>query len=133
MISENPIIVFDDTCGICNKWVRFILKWDEKKKFKFTSLKSQFAKNIYQNHSLPLDLDSIIYYCDDEVWIKSEAILKILKDLGGVYQFFCIFKIVPLKIRDSWYDIIAKNRYRWFGKSKSCQILAVCDKDRFIK
>lgn len=132
MEDNNFVIVFDNTCGICNKWAQLILKWDKKKKIKFASLKSQFAQNIHQAHPTLSDFDTIIYFSNNEFWIKSGAILKIFKDLGGLYQLFGVFKIVPLWIRDALYDVVASHRYQIFGKDKTCQILTDQNKNRFI-
>ena len=101
--------------------------------FRFASLQSEFARQL---HDIPIDLpedhDSIILVEKEHVYIKSRAILKISSKLGGFYPLFSVFWIVPRVIRDIIYDLIAKNRYHWFGKKDSCMIPTPEVKDRFL-
>lgn len=132
-VEANHIILFDGLCNLCNGSVQFIINRDSKKQFRFASLQSSFGKN--QLHAFGLsanELYSIILVKDGTYLQKSNAALEIAKNLEGQWPLFYIFKIVPRFLRDWIYDIIAKNRYSWFGKKDSCMIPTPELKSRFL-
>lgn len=119
--QNKPIIFFDGVCNLCNASVQFILKRDVNKLFLFSSLQSDAAKDILLQYNLEnFDLNSIILLENGIVYQKSTAILKIVKKLKGIYRYSYALIIVPKFIRDGVYSLIAKNRYKWFGKRDSC-------------
>jgi len=124
------IIFFDGDCLICNRFVQILLRIDRRKKFLFSSLQSEFAQTALIN--IPKNIDSIVYLSPADSYIKSEAVLKICKQLGFPYTLCYLFKILPLKWRDGLYDYFAKNRYQWFGKNKFCTIPTKSERQRFI-
>ena len=91
---------------------------DKYKIFQYTSLQGKFVKTL----NIEPDIDSIIFYEDEKLYYKSTAILKILRSLGKIWVFTNIFYLIPLKARDFVYGIIAKYRYKVFGKIQSCRI-----------
>lgn len=132
--NQNPIILFDGICNLCNASVRFILKHDKKKQFLLASLQSDAAKNIllqykYKNN----DLNSIIVIDKNKVHKKSAAILIILEHLGMPWRIFIIMKVLPESWRDALYDFVAERRYKWFGKKDTCLIMLPEYKNRFIQ
>ena len=131
--KKRTIILFDGICNLCNASVRFILKHDNKNKFLFASLQSDAAHKLllhfnYNNAKMM----SIVLIDDNKVYDKSTAILKIGEKLGSPWRLFYFFIILPKGFRDFVYNIIAKNRYRWFGKKESCLIYGDEYKNRFI-
>jgi len=112
------IIIFDGVCGFCNKSIDALMRLDEDKLFKYTSLQGEYAKKL----AIPKGLDSIIFYDNGTLYYKSTAILKILRSLGGIWILSNIFYIIPKIVRDFIYDIIAKYRYYIFGKMESCRM-----------
>lgn len=125
MFKDNykRIILFDGICNLCNASVNFIIKNDKKKFFVFASLQSDVAKEILLQFSAKkLNLDSIIYIENGALYEKSTAALKIAKQLRFPWPIFYLFIIIPPFIRDKIYNLIAKNRYKWFGKKDSCMI-----------
>jgi len=131
--SGKSIILFDGVCNLCNSSVNFILKHDKKKRFIFTSLQSDVAKEILlQFPTKYLNLDSIILIENGKVYEKSTAALKILKHLYNGYQLLYAFIIIPKFIRDWVYIIIAQNRYKWFGKKEECMLPTSEIKSRFL-
>jgi predicted DCC family thiol-disulfide oxidoreductase YuxK len=118
MRNPKKIIIFDGICGLCNKSVDILIKLDKEKKFLYTSLQGEFIKTL---NSEPR-MDSIIYYEEGNLFYKSTAILKILRSLGGIWVFANIFYIIPRTIRDFLYDLVAKHRYKLFGKMESCRM-----------
>ena len=110
-----------------------ILRFDSKKFFYFSNLDSSFSKKVIKENKVEsLEGKTIILYHNNKIIIKSNAAIKIAYLLGGFFKIFIIFKILPSFIRDGIYDVISRNRYRWFGKSDSCYIPKKEILDRFI-
>jgi predicted DCC family thiol-disulfide oxidoreductase YuxK len=124
------IIFFDGDCLICNRLVQLLLRIDRRKKFLFSSLQSEFARTTLTN--IPKNTDSIVFLSPTGIYLKSEAVLKICKQLGFPYMACYLLKILPLRWRDALYDYFAKNRYRWFGKNEFCTIPSKSERERFI-
>lgn len=126
------IILFDGICNVCDRSVQFIIAHDPSHKFKFASLQGETGRFYIENCQLPEGLDSIVLIEGKDVFFKSTAALKIAKQLSGLYPLLAIFLIIPKPIRDFFYDIVAKNRYRWFGKKDHCMVPGPKDKQRFL-
>jgi len=112
------IVLFDGICNLCNASVRFISKHDKKSKIQFASLQSETAKQLLLNKAIDTQkIDSIIFITDEKIFFKSDAAIEIAKMLDGFPNYLKYFQFIPRAIRDIVYDLIAKNRYRLFGKS----------------
>ena len=121
MINNENILMFDGFCNLCRRLVNFIIERDKKAKFSFVSLQSASGQSLLKKFGLPTDdFDSVVYIRSDKYFLKSSAILHILKEMGGIWKLFFIFIIVPNFIRDFIYKIIAKTRYKIFGRHDSC-------------
>ena len=130
---SKSVILFDGYCNLCNSQVNSILRFDSKKFFYFSNLNSSFSKKVIKENKVEsLEGNTIILYHNNKIIIKSNAAIKIAYLLGGFFKIFIIFKILPNFIRDGIYDVISRNRYRWFGKSDSCYIPKKEILDRFI-
>ncbi len=116
------IILFDGICNLCNKSVQFIIRNDKKNKFVFASLQSEIATQLLREIDIKNSLDTIILLKGKSHFVKSDAVLEIAKNLGGVWALFYAFKIFPKFLRDAAYTYIANRRYSWFGKRKSCML-----------
>ena len=131
------LIFFDGVCELCNSSVNFILDRDKKNLFLLASLQSEEAKEILLKNNYPIDkiegLSHIIYLRKGKIEIKSKAVLLILWDLAGWYRIFSIGFIIPTFLRDWIYDVIAKNRYRWFGKKETCRMPTPSEKEKLLK
>ena len=127
------IILFDGVCNLCNSSVNFIIDNDKRNIFKFASLQSETGSELMKKHNLTSkDIDSVILIDADRAYIKSDAALRIAAELGGIYKLISYLRFIPKFIRDFFYDIIAKNRYRWFGKKDSCRIPTPELKSKFL-
>lgn len=121
--SNNPIVLFDGVCNLCNSTVLWIIQHDPKQQFRFASLQGDYGQQVLQRFHLPPDaLNSFILLKDDQIYTKSTGALKVAKALSGLWPLLYICIIIPPFIRNGVYDLIAKNRYRWFGKKESCAI-----------
>lgn len=129
----NNILLFDGLCNLCNDSVNFILKRDKIGKFKFTSLQSSRGIELCKQHNIDTNIvDSIVLIKNDSVFIKSSAVLEIVKDMPIGWSLFRIGIILPKFARDWLYDIIAKHRYKLFGKKDECPIPHKDVQDRFL-
>lgn len=117
----NPVILFDGVCNLCSSSVRFVIKHDPKKQFRFASLQSAFGQKVLQNFGLPAnELNSFILLEEGKIYKKSTGALRLTKKLNGLWPMLYAFIIVPPFIRNAVYSFVAKNRYRWFGKKEAC-------------
>lgn len=133
-IADYDIILFDGVCNLCNGAVDFIIKHDQKDQFKLAALQDDVGKSLLIRHSIPSSyIDSIILITKNGLLYKSDAALAIASKLGGLWQGFGIFRILPKSIRDNLYDWIAKNRYKWFGKENTCRLPTPAESAKFLK
>ena len=115
------IIFFDGVCNLCHSSVLYLIKSDKKKILKFSSLQSDYAKGLLPKSEL-VCIESIIFFNDNKLYKKSTAILKLAKILGGWHNILLIGYCIPACLRDKLYDIVATNRYKWFGKKEKCMV-----------
>jgi predicted DCC family thiol-disulfide oxidoreductase YuxK len=128
----GSIILFDGICNLCNSGVQFMIKRDSKCHFKFVSLQSDTGQMLLHKYGISNKIDSIIVIEKEKVYIKSSAALYISRYLDGYWKYLKILKVLPPSIRDFLYDIVAKNRYRWFGKKETCMLPTLEMKKRFL-
>ncbi|MHA7102879.1 thiol-disulfide oxidoreductase DCC family protein [Roseivirga pacifica] len=132
-IENQDVLLFDGVCNLCNGAVNFIIDHDPKGHFKFAALQSDFGqeklKELGYNQQ---DFDSLVLLSEDKVYKKSSAALRIAKKLSGLYPLLYVFIIIPPFIRHGVYDIIAKNRYKWWGKRDSCRMPTPELRARFV-
>ncbi|MBU1101051.1 MAG: DUF393 domain-containing protein [Bacteroidetes bacterium] len=129
---KNPILFYDDICKTCIFSIRFLIRIDKKQKLRFSPINSSTFRqtvNINQQDILP---DSVILINNGIIFTKSEAVLEIFSILGGFWKLCLIFRLLPRCFRDKGYDLVAKNRYRLFGKRESCFIPNQNEKQLFL-
>ena len=132
-MKPEAVILFDGVCNLCNSSVQFILEKEKSNYHTFASLQSPFGQEILLQHGLDTtNLDSLILLEDNQIYQRSAAALKIARRLKFPYSILSGFLIIPAFIRDAVYDLVAKNRYRWFGKKDACMIPSPELKERFI-
>lgn len=129
----HPVVLFDGVCNLCNGSVQFILKRDPQARFRFASLQSEAGRSLLVEHGLDPDaLSSVVVVEDGRVWQESSAALRIARHLPGAWKLLRIFTVIPRPLRDAVYRLIARNRYRWFGKSETCWLPTPELKGRFL-
>ena len=127
------IILFDGVCIFCNRTVRIIIKHDKADKFKFAQLQSAIAKVLLLKQGLDqYELSSVILIEGDQVYTKSDAVIRIALQLSGWPTIISYSKWVPKAIRNFFYDLISKYRYRLFGKQDNCIIPDKKAQDKFL-
>ena len=131
--SSHPIVLFDGVCNLCNTSVRFLLAYNRTANLRFAPLQSLKAKEILKQLNWEEKaMDSLIFIEDDKIYIKSEAAFKISKHLTYPWKAIYHFRHLPKGFCDWFYDIIAQNRYAWFGKQQSCMMPRPEWTDRFL-
>lgn len=132
-MSNPPIILFDGICNLCNNSVQFVIKHDKGNNFMFATLQSTTGQSLLLQYNLPQEgFNSFVLIKDEKVYLKSTAALNVAKNLNGPVKLLYGFIIVPAFIRNSVYNFIAKNRYKWFGKKESCMIPTPALQSRFL-
>ena len=125
------VVFFDGICNLCQYSVRYLIQHDKNKTLKFASLQGKHAKKMIQLNGVN-SLESMVFFDGKELYKKSTAILKLSTVLGGWHKLLLVGYILPQFIRDSLYSLVAKNRYRWFGKQDYCRIPTKDLQDRFL-
>ena len=132
-MESKSIILFDGVCNLCNNAVQFVIKHDPTDTFMFAALQSATGQKLLQQCNLPkVGFDSFVLIQNGKVFLKSTAALQVAKQLSGPVKSLYGFIIVPSFIRNAVYTVIAKNRYKWFGKKDSCMIPTASLKAKFL-
>lgn len=132
-MNENPVILFDGICNYCNNVVNFIIRQDKKKVFRFATLQSNFGQRILKENNLPTDVfESFILLDKGKLYKKSAAGLRLYNKLPWCWKWIQLFWIFPRFLRDGVYGVIAKNRYKWFGKRGQCMVPTPELRERFL-
>ena len=132
MQESRKIILFDGECQFCNGAVNFIIKHENHQRFLFAPLQSGFGCHFLQNHPELQKIDSLVLLENEHYSIYSTAALKIAKQLKWKFKFLYLFIIIPKLVRDFVYKLVAKNRYRLFGKSETCIVPTKEIRKRFL-
>lgn len=121
--AEGPIVLYDGVCGLCDRSVQLILRNDRRGRFRFAALQSEAGQALLEASGLPRQaLDSIVLVEGGRAWRKSRAALRIARRMDAPWPLLWPLMIVPRPLADIFYDLVAKNRYRLFGKLDACTI-----------
>lgn len=135
--TRNPssaVILFDGVCNLCNGFVNFVFDHDPDGYFKVGSLQSEAARAYLEPFGRnPEALDTIVLIEEGRLYTRSTAALRIFRRLTAPWPLLYVFVIVPRALRDRIYDVVASNRYDWFGKRDQCRMPTPGLKDRFIE
>lgn len=129
--KQSGIIYFDGVCSVCNGFVDFLISRDKNDSLQYTTLQGETAiKNL--EPQLYTNVDSLVFQSREKIFTKSNAALMALSSLGGLWKFSIWLRLIPRFIRDPLYNIIAKNRYSWFGKRAKCRIPTESEKGKIL-
>jgi len=131
--QHHTVILYDGLCCLCNRTIHFLLKIDHQAFLNFAALQSSTAKSLLEqvDHSRPLP-DGVVLIHNGKIYTESDAALKSLQLIGGIWKLVAMLLYIPNFIRNPIYRIVARNRYRWFGKFESCPLPKPEWKNRFI-
>ena len=133
-MKEGPIILFDGVCNFCNGAVNFIIRQDKNRIFRFAPLQSAAGQSLLQQHGLSqTDLNSFVLIENDKAFKKTTAALKVANRLPLYWRWTNLFWIIPAPFRDIFYNAIARNRYKWFGRKEACMVPSLELRSRFLE
>lgn len=129
----TTLIVFDSDCLLCNGWVKFLLRHDHARIFRFASIQSDFGRRLLAEHELPFDdLETLLVIDGARSYQHTDAIFEVLRQLGWPWKLLGLARLIPAPLRDRLYRHIARNRIRYFGRPSVCLIPSLQDSDRFL-
>ena len=132
-MPNNPVILFDGVCNLCNRSVQYVIRHDKEGLFRFASLQSDAGQQLLQKYQLPqTSFNSFVLIEEGKAYTRSTAALRVARKLRGLTKLLYGFIIVPLFIRDGVYNLISRNRYKWFGKKETCMVPTPELKNRFL-
>ncbi|HEV8695670.1 MAG TPA: thiol-disulfide oxidoreductase DCC family protein [Lysobacter sp.] len=132
-VSPGAVIVFDGGCALCNGWVKFLLRHDHRQRYRFAAMQSDSGRALLAAHGLDPDYPvSFLLIEDGRAWMDTDAICLVVAGLGGLWRATNALKLVPRKVRDPLYRLIARNRYRWFGRYDTCLVPPPEQRQRFL-
>ena len=130
--AELPIIFFDGVCGLCNRFVDFVLPRDRRQEFRFAPLQGETARRYLASEEIAA-LKTVVLVDETGVHRQSTAVLRVLKRLGGGWPLLSrILQLVPTPLRDVGYRLVARNRYRLFGKKDACRMPTPEERGRLL-
>lgn len=129
----GAIVLFDGVCNFCNASVNFVIERDKAGYFRFAPLQSEIGEELVAKHGIDrAETDSVIVVENDRAYTHSSAALRIAKQLDGLWSWSYGFIIVPKPIRDFFYRLFAKHRYRLFGRQDACMMPTPEIRARFL-
>ncbi|MBY8825677.1 thiol-disulfide oxidoreductase DCC family protein [Sphingomonas colocasiae] len=132
-MSEGPIILFDAMCVLCSANARFVLRYDRRGHFRLAAMQGEVGQALYRRFGIdPADPDTLIVVSGDQALRNSDAIFAIWRGLGWPWRMLCIFRLAPRGMRDPLYRLIARNRYRLFGRRETCWVPDAAQRERLL-
>ena len=131
--DDNPVLVFDGDCVMCSHSAEFVLARDKEREFRFLAAQSDLGRALFEHFGLNSeDFETFLVLHEGRPYLRSSAALKIAALLGFPWSAFGIFHLVPRVLRDWVYNLIARNRYRLFGRRAQCYLPSPEDAERFL-
>ncbi len=136
--ENQRVVLYDGLCGLCDGVVQFLLRHDKKDAFRFAPQQGEVAQQILTRHALDAGKMETICVIEnynstkEQVYTKSDATLRIAEGLGGIWKMVRVAGLFPRSLRDGCYDLIARNRYRVFGKRAECRLPTPEDQHKFL-
>lgn len=128
----DKVVLFDGVCNFCDFSVQFIIKHDNTQTLSFASLQSELGQQLLDIYQMPKELEGVVFIEHQKAYFKSKAAFRIARYFSGFWKLLQVFSILPLFITDFFYDIVARYRYKWFGKKDKCMIPNQNIKHRFL-
>ena len=131
--DDRPVIVFDGRCVLCSGFARFVLRHDRRRQFRLLAAQTPLGAALYRHFGLdPVEFETNLLIEDGRAWIKSEGSIRIFVRLGFTWSLMAAGRLLPYPMREGLYDLIARNRYRWFGMRQTCYLPDPSEADRFL-
>lgn len=131
--ADHPVILFDGVCNLCNGLVEFIIRHDPEGRFRFAAMQTKAGEAVLKGtDGKSPRFDSVMLIAGEGHAVKSDAMLRVASILGGPWKVLALLRIIPRRIRDVLYDIVAARRYHWFGTRDACPIPDDDVRNRFL-
>lgn len=130
--GDHPVLLFDGVCNLCNGLVRFLVRRDPAGRIRYASLQSEAGQALLARAGLPEDPDTVVLVEGDRAYTKSAAVVRVAELLGWPYRLLRVARLLPRRLRDAGYDVVAANRYDWFGRRERCMVPDDDVRDRFL-
>jgi predicted DCC family thiol-disulfide oxidoreductase YuxK len=136
---EAPVLLYDGVCGFCAGSVRLILRHERRKTLRFATLQGRLGAAVRSRHPELVGFDSMIWFepasgtSSERVLVRSDAALEVARYLGGIWTAVKPARLLPRRLRDLAYDLIARHRHRLSGSSESCVVPSAGDRERFLE
>jgi len=137
--GSNPIVLYDGVCGLCNRLVQFVLKNDRNDVFRFASLQSKLAEEILVRHSLRSESLETVYVvldyglAEERLLSRLNAVVYVLQQLGGPLTYVsALLRVLPAPVQNFLYGLVARNRYRVFGRYETCPLPDSDTRSKFL-
>jgi predicted DCC family thiol-disulfide oxidoreductase YuxK len=131
-MEKSPIILFDGVCNFCNRMVNFAIRNDKKAKLKFAPLQSAIGETLKHQFNVNPSADTVVFIDKGKAYTYASAAIRVCKYLDWPAKAMYAFIIIPAFISQPVYKLIARNRYKWFGKKEICMIPKAEEKERFL-
>lgn len=133
-LPDKPLVLFDGVCNLCSETVQFVIRQEPDGKLLFSSLQSALGQKLLSQNGLETDsFDTLLFFANGQLYNRSTAALKLLPYFKNrLWLLLYLLIWIPRPVRDFFYKIIARNRYRWFGKKEFCWMPTPELKARFV-
>jgi predicted DCC family thiol-disulfide oxidoreductase YuxK len=132
-MDAEQIVVFDGVCCLCAHGLKFLLAHERDHVLRFAAAQSAAGRELLRRHGFdPQDLKTFVFIKEGVVYVRSDGALEVARHLRLPWRMFRLLRLLPRRLRDSIYDLVARNRYRWFGKQESCIVPSPELRSRFI-
>lgn len=131
-MKSSAIVLYDGVCNFCDASVKFIWKHNRSGSIHFASLQSETGQKLLRMYQIPLNVNSFIFIEDGRAFLESDAAFRVARHLDPPWRFLTFGRIIPRPIRNRGYQLIANNRYKWFGQKEACEIPPPKVRARFI-
>lgn len=131
--DDRPVIFFDGHCVLCSRFARFVIRRDREHRFRLAAAQSALGQALYRHYGLdPVDFKTNLLVEDGRAWVKSEGTIRMFVRLGWPWSVARVLRVVPGAWLDRLYEVVARNRLRWFGSRATCFMPDAADTQRFL-
>lgn len=130
--DDKPLFIFDGVCVLCSGGAGWLMRQDKHDLFRFTPAQSSIGQSLYKHYGLAMD-ETYLLIDKGFVYSKSNGYIHMFGILGGCWTLLTLFRVVPRVVRDYIYDVVARNRYRWFGRTNYCALIPESFKKKLLQ
>lgn len=132
--DDRPIIIFDGHCVLCSRFARLVLRHDRRGLFRLTAAQTPLGQSLFRHLGLdPVNFETNVLLENGRAYFKSDGTIRMFAHLRFPWSIAVLARVVPRVLRDKLYDLIAKNRLRWFGSQSMCFLADPSHRDRFLE